>query len=161
MREVTRSEVEDFLYHEAELLDTWQTMEWAELYTEDCEYLIPPIQSPEADKNAALFIINDDRHRLLQRAKRLTRRTAHAEYPHSQVRHMVQNVRLTGRDDAGVDVAYNLVVYRSKRQITDTYIGHVRQRLVFADDGSFRISSKRVMLDIDALRPHGRVSIIL
>ena len=29
MREVTRPEVEDFLYHEVELLDTWQMMEWA------------------------------------------------------------------------------------------------------------------------------------
>ena len=157
---LTRAEVEDFLYHEAALLDEWKTMEWAELFTEDGEYLVPPMDIPDADKSAALFIINDDHHRLVQRAKRLTRRTAHVEFPHSKVRHTIHYVRILEQDDAGLTVASNQVVYRAKRQNLDTFVCHVVYRLVRTDDG-LRIKSKRVMLDIDGLRPHGMISAIL
>ncbi len=160
MADVTRGEVEDFLFHEAALLDDWETLAWAELYTEDAEYLIPPIDDPQADKREALFVINDDHHRLVQRAKRLTRRTAHAEFPHSKIRHMISNVRILEQDAEGLLVASNQVVYRAKRQLLDTYVCHVLHRLVKRDDG-LKVRSKRVMLDLDNLRPHGMVSIIL
>lgn len=156
----TRTELEDFLYHEADLIDTWQTEAWSALFAEDAEYLIPPTESPEADKNTALFIINDDYHRLQQRAVRLTKRTAHSEFPHSLVRHIISNVRITSQSSEAVEMAYNQVVYRSKRQITDTYVCYVRQTLV-PDGDSFKIRSKRVMLATDTLRPQGRVSILL
>ena len=29
----TRAAIEDFLFHEAELLDSWRLAEWAELFT--------------------------------------------------------------------------------------------------------------------------------
>ncbi len=161
----TRSQVEDFLFHEAALIDEWRTKEWKELYTEDAEYLVPPTENPDADKNTALFIINDDKHRLDQRAIRLTRRTAHSEFPHSILCHLITNVRLVTDADGkqgsnDIPVHYNQVVYRSKRQITDTYICKVRQILVPEGD-SFKIRSKRVILAADTLRPQGRVSIIL
>ncbi len=156
----TRTEIEDFLYHEAALIDEWRTDEWQALFTEDAEYLIPPSENPDADKNTALFIINDDFHRLQQRAVRLSKRTAHAEFPHSSVRHMISNVRIVAQDAREVEVHFNQVVYRCKRQITDTYVCYVRQRLVKNGD-SFKIRSKRVMLAMDTLRPQGRVSIIL
>ena len=38
---VTRAEVEDFLYHEAALLDGWQLDEWLALLTEDARYEVP------------------------------------------------------------------------------------------------------------------------
>jgi len=37
----TRSEIEDFLYHEAALLDDWQLPEWLALYTADARYEVP------------------------------------------------------------------------------------------------------------------------
>ncbi len=156
----TRTEIEDFLYHEAALIDEWRTTEWHALFTEDAEYLVPPSENPDADKNTALFIINDDFHRLKHRAVRLTKRTAHAEFPHSLVRHMISNVRIVAQSGDEITVHYNQVVYRCKRQISDTYVCYVRQRLV-KDGDSFKIRSKRVMLATDTLRPQGRVSIIL
>ncbi|RLA12287.1 MAG: p-cumate dioxygenase [Gammaproteobacteria bacterium] len=159
MANYSRGQIEDFLYHEAELIDSWQMKAWHQLYTEDAEYLIPPIEAPDADKNTALFIINDDYHRLVQRAIRLTKKSAHVEWPHSKVRHMINNVRIVSQSAEAVNVGYNQVVYRSKRG-TDTFICHVTQTLI-ADGDSFKIRSKRVMLDLHALRPQGQVSIIL
>ncbi len=54
---------------------------------------VPADSSP--DKN--LFYVADDRFRLSERVKRLMKRTAHAEFPHSRTRHLVSNVRIRGR----------------------------------------------------------------
>lgn len=156
----TRTQIEDFLYHEAALIDGWLVEQWYELYSEDAEYLVPPTENPDADKATALFIINDDFHRLKQRALRLTKRSAHAESPRSIVSHMISNVRIVEQSNDEVNVSYNQVVYRAKRQITDTYVCKVAQTLV-PDGDSFKIRSKRVVLAADTLRPQGRVSILL
>ena len=155
----SREQVEDFLYHEADLLDSWRTKEWYPLFTEDGEYLVPPIENPDADKDTALFIINDDFHRLTQRALRLTKKTAHVEWPRSQVRHMISNVRILEQSAEQIRVEFNQVVYRAKRGM-DIYVCHVKQTLV-PDNHSFKIRSKRIILDIHALRPQGKISIIL
>ena len=155
----SRGQVEDFLYHEAELLDSWRMKEWFPLFTEDGEYLVPPIENPDADKETALFIINDDFHRLTQRAMRLTKRTAHVEWPRSKVRHMISNVRIVKQDAGQVFVEYNQLVFRAKRGM-DEFVCHVKQTLV-PDGDSFKIKSKRVILDLHALRPQGQISIIL
>ena len=41
MQTFTRAEIEDFLYHEAALLDDWRLEDWLALYTDDAE-----LQSP-------------------------------------------------------------------------------------------------------------------
>src|SRR5437868_6035835 len=92
MGSVTRSEIEDFLYLESALLDDWKLEEWASLFTEDGFYLIPPTDKPDADHRTELFIISDNHHRIVHRAKRLLKKEAHVEYPHSRTRHCVNNV---------------------------------------------------------------------
>jgi p-cumate 2,3-dioxygenase subunit beta len=159
MAAYSRGQIEDFLYYEADLLDSWRMKEWYPLYTEDSEYLVPPIENPDADKETALFIINDDFHRLTQRALRLTKKTAHVEWPRSKVRHLISNVRIVDQQPTEIRVEYNQVVYRAKRGM-DEFVCHVKQTLV-PDGDSFKIKSKRIMLDLHALRPQGQISIIL
>jgi p-cumate 2,3-dioxygenase beta subunit len=76
------------------------------------------------------------------------------------VRHTIHNVRILEQDEAGLTVASNQIVYRAKRQNLDTFVCHTIHKLVRTADG-LRIRSKRVMLDIDGLRPHGMISAIL
>ncbi|MEX0730204.1 MAG: aromatic-ring-hydroxylating dioxygenase subunit beta [Aquisalimonadaceae bacterium] len=155
-----RSEVEDFLYREARLLDNWQLEEWAALFTEDGSYLVPSTDAPDGDPSTTLFLIYDDRHRLDQRAKRLLQKGAHAEYPHSRTRHLVSNVIVEPISELEARVECNFVVYRSKGEIKDVYPGHSIYHLL-KQGGDFRIQSKRAVLDLDTLRPQGKVSIIL
>ena len=159
-RSVTRASVEDFLFHESELLDTWQLDAWANLFTDDGEYLIPPTDLPDGDPAKHLFLVYDDRHRLGERAKRLGKKAAHAEFPHSRTRHLITNVRMVQQGET-VNATCNFVVYRSKNGVNDIYPGHSIYRLVAQADGGFRIRSKRAVLDVDTLRPQGKVSIIL
>jgi len=158
----TRSEVEDLLFLEAELLDDWKLKEWLELYTEDASYYVPSTDLPVgADPDKSLFYIADDRLRMNERVIRLMKKSAHAEYPRSRTRHLVSNVRVKPGDaEDEISVSAAFVTYRTKNGNTDAYIGSSHYRLCRVD-GQLRIREKLCRLDLDALRPHGRVSIIL
>lgn len=157
---LTREQIEDFLYLEAELLDEWKLEEWADLFTEDGLYLIPPTGYPSADHRRTLFIVSDNRHRIVERAKRLLKKEAHVEYPHSTTRHTISNVRIKDVQDETIFVRCNFIAYRTKREVLDVFVGHHEYKLV-EQEGKIKIREKRVILDLDALRPQGKVSIIL
>jgi p-cumate 2,3-dioxygenase beta subunit len=157
---ITREQIEDFLYYEAELLDEWKLEEWADLFTEDGSYLIPSTTDPNADFCQTLFLVADDHHRIVQRAKRLLKKEAHVEYPHSTTLHTISNVRIKDIQDDTVFVRCNFITYRTKREILDVFVGHHEYKLVVRE-GRIKIREKRVILDLDALRPQGKVSIIL
>jgi p-cumate 2,3-dioxygenase beta subunit len=87
LAKITRAEVEDFLILEASLLDDWELPRWRELFVPDCRYLVPNAAGdPYASPDNTLFLIADDGHHLTERVKRLGKKTAHAEYPHSRRR---------------------------------------------------------------------------
>ena len=157
---ITAQEIEEFLYQEAELLDTWQMQAWADLFSTDGIYVIPPIGSPDADFKKSLFLVHDDRARLEQRALRLLKKEAHVEYPHSQTLHNVSNVRIVNNTEDVVSVRCNFTAYRAKRDFLDTYVGVNEYELV-KENGELKIKSKKVILKLEALRPQGKVSILL
>ena len=159
--DISRDQVEDFMFLEAELLDEWRLREWLTLFTDDAHYFVPATDvAPDASPDTSLFYVADDRFRLEQRVERLMKRTAHAEYPRSKTRHLVSNVRIRARQDNELDVGAGVVTYRTKSGLTETYIGSYRYRIVVSSDG-LRIREKRCVLDMDGLRPNGRISIIL
>ena len=65
---VTRAEVEDFLYHEADLLDDWQLDDWLGLLTDTAEYYGPAQrQAGRRSDRFTLFTVADDIVRLRER----------------------------------------------------------------------------------------------
>jgi p-cumate 2,3-dioxygenase beta subunit len=160
----TRAEVEEFLYQEAELIDDWRLPEWSELYTDDARYDVTsldcddPIHSSSKD---SLFLLADDKERLISRAKRLMKKSAHAEFPHSKVRHLISNVRLEPNANGELKVKANFVVYRTKDDNTSQYMGQTHYVLVPQETGGFRIRHKRCILDLNSLADQGRLTIIL
>ncbi len=161
LREVGRAEVEDFLFHEAALLDAWRLEEWLALLTDDATYRVPPNDAPDGDPADTLFIIADDIARIRGRVKRLSSPEAHAEHPKSRTRRLISNVRITGRDGDYVRVAANFVVYRFRRdQRIGEYVGRYAYRLR-VDDGALRIAERRAVLDSEELGGLGSVSFIL
>ena len=157
---VTRQEVEDFLYEEAALLDEWRLEEWLQLLTEDAAYYVPSTDVPEGDHKTTLFLIADDATRIRSRVKQLLGKSAHAEHPHSRTRRMISNVRIRKAEGESISVTANFVVYRVRMEQTDTYVGRYEYQLV-QHKGRLKIRERRAILDLDALRPQGKVSIIL
>jgi p-cumate 2,3-dioxygenase beta subunit len=135
--------------------------EWAALFTDDGEYMVPNTDDPHADPKQALFLVFDDRHRLEERGKRLLSKQAHAESPRSRTVHLYTNVRILASEPGGETlVRCAFLVSRNRGALSESYPGHMLFRLVRID-GRWRIRLKRAELALEVLRPHGKVSIIL
>ena len=156
----SRQEVEDLLYKEADLLDRWRLDEWFELLTDDATYHVPPTDAPGGDARNTLFIIADDALRIRSRVKQLMGKFAWSESPPSRTRRMISNVRVLGREGENIHIAANFVVYRLRHELVDTYIGHYEYELV-RREGDLKIRKRKAILDIEALRPQGKISFIL
>jgi p-cumate 2,3-dioxygenase beta subunit len=159
----SRAAVEDFLFHEAALLDSWNIEAWLGLFADECRYEVTPTGQDDPFALSAtetLFLIGDNRERLEQRVLRMGKKNAHVEYPHSKTRHLYSNVRIVSDDGDEVTAMVNFCTFRTKNQITTHYPGEFR--IVLARHGQgFRIRQKRIALDLDALVPQGKVSIFL
>ena len=158
---VTRAEVEDFLYHEADLLDHWKLDDWLALLTEDASYYVPPNDKPDADHRFTLFTIADDIVRLRERIIRLKDPNCHAEYPPSRTRRMISNVRIDGVDGDVVSASANFAIFRHRRgEPVRQFVGRYRYQLKRTDAG-FKIHERRAILDAEELGPMGSVSFLL
>lgn len=155
----TRSDVEDFLYHEAALLDAWNLDGWLTLFDPDAKYEVPCNDLTDGDPARDLLLIDDDHRRMQARVERLNNRRAHREYPHSRTNHQVFNVQVQPAG-AELTVTASFNVWRFRGGRSSTYVGRYRYRLRVAD-GGFRIASKRVELDMTDLRQVADVAIVL
>jgi len=154
------SEVEAFLYEEAELLDNWQLMEWAALFTEDAIYRAPALDDPTRDPANSVFLINDDLPRIKSRARQLLGDTAWAENPRSMTRRLITNVRVVSLEGDTIRATANFFIQRSRMDRIVTYVGQYRYKLVRAG-ASFKFAERIVILAQDTLRSQGVMSIIV
>ena len=158
---VSRAEIEDLLYHEADLLDSWRLDEWLTLLTDDATYFVPPNDKPDADARFTLFTIADDMVRLRERIIRLKDPNCHAEYPLSRTRRLIGNVRITGVDGDVISAAANFIVHPSRvNDLTRVFVGHYRHKLK-RQGGRLKIAERRAILDAEELGLLGSVSFIL
>jgi len=157
--DIRRAEIEDFLYHEAALLDAWRLDEWLALLTDDATYRVPSNDAPGADPAAALFTIADDMHRLRGRVTRLKDPHAHAEFPPSRTRRMISNVRILERNPLTAEANFIVHRFRANESVRQ-YVGRYRYTLV-VQDGKLKIRSREAILDAMELGSLGSVSFIL
>jgi p-cumate 2,3-dioxygenase beta subunit len=160
LAKVAIEEAQALVALESELLDAWQLDDWLKLYTDDMTYLVPTPGMPDASPETSLFLINDDRFRMENRVKRLKKRTAHSEYPHSITVHMTTNLRVAEHTADGTQVNGAFHISRFKDGIMDIFLGRVRYCMVKVGE-AVRIRHKRCDLGMDALVPQGRLTIIL
>lgn len=160
MMNCNRQQIEDLLYLEAELLDQAKFDEWLQLLTEDATYHIPATDVPDGSPRNSLFLVADDRLRINARVRRLKSEDAHVEYPRSRTNRMISNVRVVEQSEDSILVRSNFIVNRMRYGQMDTYVGKYEHRLV-ERDGKLKIAARKCILDLEALRPQGKVSIIL
>ena len=154
-----RETVEDFLYQEAALLDTWRLDEWLALFAAGGRYLVPTTDLPEGDPQKDLVFIDDDMVRLRARVERLKSRHGHREYPSSRTRRFISNIRIKS-EGADLIVTSSFLVYRFRLGESSPYVGWYEHRLKHVD-GELKIQHRKAVLDQEALSEHGAVSIIL
>jgi len=157
---VTRSEVEDFLYDEADLLDNWRYDEWLALFEEGGRYEVPTTDYAGWSPHESGSFVDDDWDLVQARVKRLKSRKAHAENPHSRTQRLISNVRVLPADTGTVHVSASFAVYRARDGHFDTYVGRYDHILVVTDAG-LRFRRRRSILGHEQLAPGARLSFIL
>jgi p-cumate 2,3-dioxygenase subunit beta len=160
MAEITLGEVERFLVDEAALLDEWRLEEWLALFAEDGRYLVPSLDAPQSDHRNAMFLIADDRRNLASRVHQLLGRSTWAENPRSRTRRLVTNFRILDAEGESVTATVNFAVWRFQHEATDVYVGRYVDVLARGPSG-LMFRERRAILDLETLRPHGKLSFIL
>ena len=156
----TVSEIEHFLIDEAALLDEWRLEEWLALMAPDARYLVPSLDAPDADHHDTLFLIADDRRTLASRVRQLLSGTTWAENPRSRTRRLITNVRLLAVEGGEALITANFAVWRFQHEQSDVYVGQYRHVLVRGPSGLL-FRERRAVLDLETLRPHGKLSFII
>jgi benzoate/toluate 1,2-dioxygenase subunit beta len=136
--------VEQFLYHEARLLDTGQLEAWLELFTDDATYWVP-LEINQEDPLETSSIIHDDRTLLELRVKQARHPRAHARLPLARTVHQVGNIVVVSQNasDTTVHSTLQLVEFRNEKQrVWGALVEHRLRRM----NGSFKIAHKRVDL---------------
>jgi len=139
--------VDEFLYHEARLLDTGQLEAWLELFTEDATYWLP-LERDQKDPLETSSIIHDDRTLLGLRVKQARHPRAHARLPLARTVHQVGNIQASEEGtEVHVHSTLQLVEFRNEKQrLYGALVEHRLRRVGGANAGSFKIAHKRVDL---------------
>ena len=130
---------EQFLFHEAQLLDTQRFEEWLALFTEDATYWVP-LERNQQDPHETSSLVYDDRTLLELRVKQFRHPRAHARAPLARTVHQVGNIVV---QDLVVTSTLTVVEFRNERQ--KLWAGLVEHQLRRERD-SFRIARKRIDL---------------
>jgi benzoate/toluate 1,2-dioxygenase beta subunit len=136
--------IEQFLYHEARLLDTQQLEAWLELFTDDATYWVP-LERGQKDPIGTSSIIHDDRTLLELRVQQARHPRAHARLPLARTVHQVGNITVFPEENSEVRVNSTLQVVEWRNERQRLWGALVEHRLRRAN-GSFKIAHKRVDL---------------
>ncbi len=153
-------EIEEFLFHEARLLDECRFEDWMDLFTDDGIYWVPTEENQQSGIDTH-SIFYDDKTLMDHRVRRLNHPLNYAQTPPSRTRHVIGNVVI--EDDGGTDgeiqVRSSLVAVEFWRERQRVFAGDCRHRLRREGEG-LRIASKRVDLaNCDAVHEHMSVPI--
>lgn len=147
----------DFLYREAQLLDTGRFSDWLGLMADDLIYRMPVRVNrgrKTRSEGAKTEIFSDNIVSLRLRVNRLATDFAWAESPPSRTRHLVTNVRAreTARPEE-VEVASYILVYRERPGPTQGAIfSGERQDLLRRVEGEWRLAQRTIFLDQAVVR---------
>lgn len=165
-----KQEVEDFLYHEADLLDQRRFREWLDLLADDLVYFMPVRRNVkfgqhEAQENTrqgeGISWFDEDKWTLGKRVEQILTGVHYAEEPLSRVTHMVSNVRLLDVQPSidaphEVTVGSRFLVYQNRVEYeTYTFIGRRTDRLRRSGCGpsgaSWQIARRELILEQNVL----------
>lgn len=163
-RLLLKSEVEEFLYYEAELLDERRFAEWLELMADDVRYWMPMRRNVKFGESEREFTregrdinwFDEGKGTLERRVNQILTGVHWAEEPLSRVCHIVSNVQLLGARPSAeeaeeVDLKCRFYVYRNRVETeTDHLIGKREDRLR-REDGGWKIAQRKIILDQNVL----------
>jgi 3-phenylpropionate/cinnamic acid dioxygenase small subunit len=135
---------EQFLLHEARLLDEGKFDEWLALFTLDAWYWVPS-EPDQADPLETVSLIYDDRRLLETRVRRLASPRMYSQEPRSRTSRIIANVTLEDAERNSCTVRSKFMMIEYRREQQRIFGGTMLHRLVQAS-GRILIAWKRVDL---------------
>jgi 3-phenylpropionate/cinnamic acid dioxygenase small subunit len=135
---------EQFVLHEARLLDEAKFEDWLALFTLDGWYWVPS-EPNQANPHDTVSLIYDDRRLLETRIRRLASPRMYSQEPRSRTSRMVGNVSIEDVEGRAATVRSKFVMIEYRREQQRLFTGTAWHRLVQID-GAIRIAWKRVDL---------------
>ena len=153
-RQLLTFEVQEFLFHEARLLDAREYRAWLELLADDIHYWMPIRRTTTAREVAQEFtrigdiaFFDEDKTRLNLRVERLYVGRAWAEDPPSRTRRLITNVSVMEVVDDVISVTANFHLYRTRlNSEEDSWIGR-REDKLRRTQGGFELVQRHIYLE--------------
>lgn len=149
-----------WIHLEAELLDDRRERDWIEcMVSKDVIYQVPLRSTVERARgfgfSTTTFHMDETHGSLMARIRRNESPFAWAEDPPSRTRHFVSNIRVGLRDDGGLNVRSNLMLYRTRQEQTAPQIMSAeRHDVLRLIEGQWRLEKRVVYLDLTAIASH-------
>lgn len=149
---LSRSDAEDFLYRQAEYIDTRDYEAWIDMFTPDATYWIPA-RPGDTDPKTQLSFLFDDVPSMAARCERLLDHGTGGQQPITRSSHVIGSVRVLPVDDAdGVQVRSRFLVTQFRRDAFKHYAGSFTHHLVPWEGGGWKVRSQRVdLIDCDGV----------
>ena len=135
---------EQFLLHEAQLLDEAKFDEWLAMFTAEAWYWVPS-EPDQADPVETVSLIYDDRRLLETRVRRLASPRMYSQEPRSRTSRMIGNVSIEDADRDACTVRSKFMMIEYRREQQRLFGGTMLHRLM-QSDGRIMIAWKRVNL---------------
>ncbi len=149
-------EIEQYYYHEAELLDDHRYGEWLDLFSNDARYWMPTRanrllrdQDKEVSVEGEIALFDDSKKTLSWRVKQMESATHWAENPRSRTRHLISNVRIApAKSEGEYEVKSNFICYRNRLQDeVDIWAGERIDLLRRDEEHELHIAHRKILLD--------------
>jgi benzoate/toluate 1,2-dioxygenase beta subunit len=135
---------QQFLLHEARLLDEAKFDDWLALFTAEAWYWVPS-EPDQADPVETVSLIYDDRRLLETRVRRLASPRMYSQEPRSRTTRMVGNVSIEDADPNACTARSKFMMIEYRREQQRLFGGTMLHRLV-QSAGRIMIAWKRVNL---------------
>jgi 3-phenylpropionate/cinnamic acid dioxygenase small subunit len=151
-------EIEEFLYREADTIDSREFEEWLDFFADDIRYWVPIRKNlqfnrrfEDATNEHEAAWIDDSRNTLQARVYQIMTKIHWAEEPLSRVSHLVSNVFVDrveeGSSGEVIVVKSKILVHRSRMEEAGEMIVGKREDKIRRTDDGLKIFWRKILID--------------
>ena len=163
-RLVLKQEVEEFLYHEAELLDERRFEDWLGLLTDDIRYYMPMrrnVKFGELDREFTregqdINWFDEGKDTLTRRVNQILTGIHWAEEPLSRICHIVSNVQVldatpSASEPTEAKIKSRFIVYRNRVETETDFLVGKREDTLRKVEAGWKVAKRKIILDQNVL----------
>jgi len=156
-----KADIEDFYYHEADLLDERRFRDWLDILADDISYFMPIRRNVKFGQHQArentisgegISWFDEDKWTLTKRVDQILTGVHYAEEPLSRICHMVSNVQIKAvwpdlEKPAEIDVTSRFLIYQNRVEYeTYTFVGK-RNDTIRATEAGWKVARREIILE--------------